>query len=136
MALKEVCIAARPSQSGNTLEGDIIVIRDPRGEIGTKERGNFLWLLIDESELPPCEDCAKDNPERANISLDSIKGKHPSLDLDMVRSDQEYQPFVNPHPVTGRFQARVPVGGVAVSKRNNSNSPLLQQRLLDQIRNR
>lgn len=136
MALKEVAIAARPNQSGSCEPGDIIVIREPVGYIGRKEGASYLWLLIDDSELPSPEETRKDGMTRAHIDLDDLKAAHPSLDLDRVRSDQDYQPFINPRRDTGKFQANVVLRGVPVRARNNSNNPVHQQRLIDAIRNR
>jgi hypothetical protein len=136
MAIKEVCIAARPSASGNTLEGDIILIRNPVGEIGKKERADYLWLLIDERDLPTVEETRKDGTTRARVDLDELKAKHPSLDLEMVRSEQEYQPFVNPRSSDGKFQAGVRVKNLSIQQRDNSNSPVHQQRLIQQILSR
>jgi len=118
--LKEVCIAARDFGPGRAQEGDIICIRNPRGEVGRKEGKDYLWLIIDESELPSQDKVRKDAPRRAQLKLDDIKAKHASLDLARVRDpNDEYQPFVNPHPTTGRLQAQVQLRGAIVTERLN-----------------
>lgn len=134
MALKEVAIAAVDSQSGNTKAGDIVVIRNPRGEMGKKEQEAFLWLLIDESELPSQSEISKValdpetgepivvngqpvlNTQRAWFDIDELAAKA-NINAGEIRNpNRKYQPFTNPHPVNGRFQANVPTTGVAFRK--------------------
>lgn len=118
MALKEVCIAAQDSASGLTREGDIIVIREPRGEIGQKERRQFLWFLMDENDLPDVDSIRKDGPTRGNIALADLLLQVPTLDLARVRNPlTDYQPFVEPDPVDGKFGVQTQVSGVSYSMR-------------------
>lgn len=104
MALKEVCIAAHDSKSGNTLEGDIICIRDPKGGIGKKEGVDFLWLLMDEADIPEGSTIKLD-PDRLGIELDDLKAACPDLDLEKCRCPQTwYQPFFDTDPKTGKHR--------------------------------
>lgn len=93
MALKEVCIAARTFGEGRAQEGDIIVIREPLGHVGTQEQNDFIWLLVDESELP--------DPTTLRSSVVGRKFAHRidlnSLDIDVAKArdpQQKYQPFI------------------------------------------
>lgn len=91
MALMEVCIAARTFGPNRAQEGDIIVIREPRGEVGTKEQADFIWFTVDSSLLPSRNDLRGATQKfKYNISLDS-------LGIDKARANDpadKYQPFV------------------------------------------
>lgn len=97
MALKEVAIAAHNSRSGNTLEGDIIVVRKPLGYVGKKEQRSVIWVLMDDSDLPDPSRLRGDSrlgetfKHRFNIALADLTG----LDLTRARDTRDaYQPFV------------------------------------------
>lgn len=102
MALVEVCIAAHDSQSGNTLEGDILCIRKPSGGIGKKEGKDFLWLLMDEADLPEGS-ILKSDPQRLGIDLEELAASRPDLELDLAKCrcpNTWYQPFFDTCPKT------------------------------------
>lgn len=118
MALMEVCIAAHDFGPGRAREGDIIVIRKPRGEVGKKEQQGFLWLMIDESELPAVPH-AKTSGKRHCISLDDIKAKYPNVDLEKIRNPQiPYQPFLNTDRQNGRSRAQVQARRLVITERD------------------
>lgn len=100
MALKEVLIAAHDSPSGNTKEGDIVVIRDPIRVIGTKERLDYIILTIDDSLLPASTDLRGNvRKHKWNIPLVSL-----NLSEDRARDPQDaYQPYVDLDADTGRI---------------------------------
>lgn len=125
MALKEVCIAAHDFGPGRAKEGDIIAVRDPIGGIGKKEGNSFLWVLMDEEDLPqelPCKtsDC------RACVSLDELKATDPEIDLDKVRDPQQfYQPCFDTCPKTFKHRdLRERPRRVQVRERNVKNGQL------------
>ena len=137
MALREVAIAARDFGPGRAKAGDIITVREPLGHIGAKEKADYLWLLIDESELPPAHLIDKTQDEVPNIPLAALVAAVPSINLENVQdSGAEYQPFVNPRKADGKFQAQQPISGVRWVMRDNRNSKTHQQRLIAAIRNR
>lgn len=120
MALKEVCIAARDFGPGRAKEGDIITIRNPKGGIGLKEGRDFLWLLMDEADVPI--HTPKKHEGRLNVSLDEIKQRHPSVNLDRVRDpNDEYQPFLNTDPETKRNRGTVRTARLTITDRRQQN---------------
>lgn len=110
MALVEICIAARTFRPGGTQEGDIIVMREPLPEIGAREGKVFLWMLMEDDNLPPkalLEQAAKAGKFRFNISLHSLKVQFPELDLARVRDPNDwYQPLLGTNPNNGRHTFR------------------------------
>jgi len=115
MAIKEVAIAARDFGPGRAQEGDIVVVREPVGEIGRAERKDFLWFTIDDLLLPDAQSLQQVdtdesgnqvNKRRYRIALDDLRTLEPSVDLSRVRdTDDDYQPLVDPDPTTGRFRS-------------------------------
>lgn len=120
MALKEVCIAARTFGPGRAQEGDIICIREPLNVIGSKEGNDFLWLLIDDSQLPSGELRGSGAKFRYNLPLAEILAKHPTIDLNRVRdSGVWYQPLRDYDPVT------------RVARRNTQTNGTTRQAIVD-----
>lgn len=103
MATKEICIATVASRSGNTVEGDIIVIRDPLPYIGLKEGTNYLWFLVDDTALPSRETLSGSSTKwRYNVPLADLKARVAALDLDRLRNSRDwYQPLQDTNPDTG-----------------------------------
>lgn len=100
MALKEVCVAARDFGPGRAQAGDIIAIREPMAGIGKKEGVDFLWLLMDEEDLPQYE-FSKLDPERPCLPLEELKAQCPELDLEKCKCPNTfYQPFFDTCPKT------------------------------------
>lgn len=86
------------------MEGDIVGIRRPHYEVGTKERSAFLWLRLqgleenDMSQLAaPYEEADTIYDKRRYcIPLARLKQIVPSLDLARVRDRNDaYQPFMS-----------------------------------------
>lgn len=113
--IKEVCIAVRTSKSGRTQPGDILVVREPLGGIGLGEGKDFLWLLIEESQLPTPpirSDVALNLPHkhRYQVPLAALKVMIPDLDLArLADKDDFYQPCLDTDPVTGVHRRQHPV---------------------------
>lgn len=104
MALREVCIAARDFGPGRAQAGDLIAIREPLGGIGAKEGHDFIWLLVDESELPdPSELRGEATKNRYRLPLQALVAQaQEAIDLARVQDpDDHYQPFLDTDPATG-----------------------------------
>lgn len=107
MALKEVCFAAFNFGPGRAQAGDVIEIRKPQGGIGRKEGHQYVWLLLDESEIPTptTRDPESQDPvikHPLQISIDELKTKMPALDLTRLADPRDfYQPFLGTDPESG-----------------------------------
>jgi len=112
MALKEVCIAARDFGPGRAQEGDIIAVRAPLNVIGTKEGNDFLWLLIDDSQLPSASLRGESIKYRYNLPLAAVAAAHPTIDLERVRNPNDrYQPLRDNDPITGAARRSTQTSG-------------------------
>lgn len=112
MAVKEVCLAARDFGPGRAQAGDIIDIRTPKGSIGVKEGKDFIWLLIEERELPSrAELRAEAGTEKFKFRFclppAQLKILLPRLDLGRLADpDDWYQPCLDCDPQTGLARRR------------------------------
>jgi len=105
VALKEIAIAVRDFGPGRAAEGEVIVIREPKAGIGKKEGVDFLWLLMDEEDLPAVLPSKIDG--RPVISLAELKAANPELDLDKCKCPETwYQPFFDTCPMTCKHRDR------------------------------
>lgn len=104
MALVEVLVAAR-ALGRNTQPGDILDVRVPRGELGTKEVMDVICFVVDESAVPA----------RGSLRGETVKHRY-NVDLDALGVDRQraedpndaYQPFVTRN-ARGRISvSRVP----------------------------
>jgi hypothetical protein len=75
----EIAIAARDLPQAK--EGDIVVARIPKGGIGRREAGDFIWLLID-----------------TGVPLNDLRG-HVTRDTD-IPGDPEQAPVRKPPPLS------------------------------------
>jgi hypothetical protein len=83
--------------------GDIIAVRKPLGQIGTKEMSRFLWLQIEgleENEFVRLRESVYGessklyDKRRYCIPLERLKKLFPSLDVNRCKDpDDKYQPF-------------------------------------------
>ena len=116
MAMKEVCISARDRGIGRAQAGDVIVVRNPKGGIGRQEGRNYLWLLIDESELANIV-TINNGPAfkyRNNIPLAALKTLYPDLDLTRVADNRDwYQPFRDTDEDIGAHRRNRTPSGIA-----------------------
>lgn len=101
MAAKEVCIAARTFN--NVEEGDILGVRDPKGGIGLKEGKDFIWVIMDSSDMPSGSLRNESNSSpKYNLPLSKLQEKFPELDLTRLRDEADhYQPLFDTDPSTG-----------------------------------
>lgn len=136
MAVFEIAISTvnRADSQGSALrrikEGDIVVVRNPIGVVGSKEVNEFLWFTIEttpevaDSLTEPGVDGDKRN---FKIQLPELKSKVlQSLDLVKARDKSRvYQPFVFADPdrfTDGRFMPNltpVQLGVVGLVERKN-----------------
>lgn len=103
MALVEVCVAA--TTVGRFAQpGDIICIRKPLGAIGMKEGKNFIWLLMDEADIPQGA-LDKTDPMRMGIDLEELAEVNPGFELAKCQCPETwYQPFFDTCPRTGKHR--------------------------------
>lgn len=103
MPIYEVAIAARTFDGpGRAQEGDIILAREPLGEIGKFEQEDYIWLLL-ESDLSTDELMAPGatGKRRYSINLATLQGG--AVNLARARNPRDtYQPFFTVNPIDGR----------------------------------
>lgn len=105
MAVKEVCLAARTFHPKGAQAGDVMVVREPLGYIGGAEGKDFIWLLMEEANLPTrelLEEPFRWGKFRFHIHLPSLVSQYPDLSLRSVADKRAwYQPLLGTNDHTG-----------------------------------
>ena len=123
MPILEIAVCSHAGFFGSAQVGDILEAREPVNYIGQSplERKGVVWMIVDTDlsaeQLKGTPIQSTGNKRRFSVDFDRMPDVNNARAFD---PDDEYQPFINPHPVTGAFRLnRRPSRVVARDRDNN-----------------